>query len=143
MPTRPFLKLLALCALLPFLLFATYAKSLLLDESDESTHICLYPGDTLTIKLVSNPTTGFTWTNPESPTNLALLSSKSTRDPADPVGAPGFQVFSFNATAPGESVLVLKYLRPFEKNTPPAKMFHLFITIEARPALNQALAPKA
>jgi predicted secreted protein len=143
MPTRPFLKFLSLCVLLSMFLFAAAAKTLLLDESDENTHICLYPGDILTIKLISNPTTGYTWTNPESPTNIELLSSSSTRGSADPSGAPSFQVFSFNARRAGESVLILKYVRPFEQNTPPAKMFHLFITVEVRPALNQSLAPKA
>jgi inhibitor of cysteine peptidase len=143
MLTRPSLKLLSMVALFVLLLFGTNAKTLLLDESDENTHICLYPGDLLTIKLISDPATGFTWTNPESPVSLELLSSKSMPGSADRAGAPGYQVFSFNATKPGDSTLVLKYLRPFEKNTPPAKMFRLFITVEARPALSQAAQPKA
>jgi predicted secreted protein len=139
MPTRSFRRILPLClALLPLSLFVANAKTILVDESDDSSHICLYTGDILTIKLVSNPSTGYSWTNTDSPSNLDLLSSKSTPGSADGSGAPGYQTFSFKATRPDESTLVLNSLRPFEKSTPPAKRFRLSITVEPRPAFLQA-----
>lgn len=139
MPTRPLVRFLSLCILLlTLLLLVTDAKTLLLDESDDNSQLCLYSGDLLAIKLVSNPTTGYSWTNPDSPSNLELLSSKSERGSSGRPGAPGFQVFSFKATKPGDSTLVLTYLRPFEKDTPPTKTFRLTITVEPRPAYMQA-----
>lgn len=142
MPTRSFRKILPLClALLPLSLFVANAKTILVDESDDSSHICLYTGDILMTKLASNPTTGYSWTNTDSPSNLDLLSSKSTPGSADRSGAPGYQTFSFKATRPDESTLVLNYLRPFEKNTPPAKRFRLSVTVEPRPAFLQASSP--
>lgn len=139
MPTRRLARLLSLfILLLPLSLFLTEAKTLLLDESDDNSHLCLYSGDLLAIKLVSNPTTGYSWTNLDSPSNLELLSSKSERPSSDRPGAPGFQVFSFKATKPGDSALILSYLRPFEKDAPPARKFRLTITVEPRPAYMQA-----
>jgi inhibitor of cysteine peptidase len=144
MPSRPFSRFLLLFALLlPLFFFVCDAKTLYLDDSDENSHLCLYTGDTLTIKLISNPTTGYSWTNADSPSNLELLASRSSPGTADRLGAPGYQTFSFRATKPDESTLVLNYLRPFEKNTPPAKRFRLFITVEARPAVSQLTSPKA
>jgi inhibitor of cysteine peptidase len=139
MLTRFFGKVLPLClALLPLFLFVADAKTVLLDESDDSSHICLYTGDILTIKLASNPTTGYSWTNTDSPSNLELLSSKSTPGSADRAGAPGYQTFSFRATKPDQSTLVLNYLRPFEKNTAPVKRFRLSLTVEPRPSFLHA-----
>ncbi len=115
-------------------LFATPAKTLLLDEADDNSHLCLYVGDLVSIKLVSNPSTGYSWGKPENIAHLRLISAQSEKGSTDGMGAAGFQVFSLKATEPGESRLVLGYARPFEKNTPAVKTFHLSITIEARPA---------
>lgn len=38
-------------------------------------------------------------------------------------GAPGYQSFTFRATEAGDATLTLHYLRPFERNTPPAGLF--------------------
>ena len=143
MLTRNFLKIFPLCfALIALVLFVADAKTILVDESDDSSHICMYTGDILTIRLVSNPTTGYSWTNTDSPSNLELLSSKSTPGQADTAGAPGYQTYSFKATKPDQSTLILNYIRPFEKNTPPAKRFRLSITVEERPAFLQASSAK-
>lgn len=144
MPTRSFGNLFPpLLALFSFSFFVADAKTILVDESDDSSHICLYTGDVLTIKLVSNPTTGYSWTNSDSPSNLDLLSSKSVPGSADRSGAPGYQTFSFKATKPDHSTLVLNYLRPFEKNTPPVKRFRLTLTVEPRPAFLNANSARA
>lgn len=140
MPARSLVRFLSLCILLlPVSLFVTDAKTLLLDESDDNSHLWLYSGDLLAIRLASNPTTGYSWSNPDSPVNLELLSSKSERGSSDSPGASGFQVFSFKATKPGDSALILTYLRPFEKDTPPVKKFRLTITVEPRPAYMEAV----
>jgi inhibitor of cysteine peptidase len=118
-------------------LFVAQGKTLLLDDSDDNSHICLYVGDTLTIRLASNPTTGFSWGQPEV-THLQALSSDSEPGTSKRAGAPGFQTFSFKATEEGESTLTLNYFRPFEKATPPAKIFLLFVTIEPRPIVTKS-----
>lgn len=141
MPRQMWRKFLALFVLLfPLFLFVAQAKTLLLDDADDNSHICLYVGDTLTIKLPSNRTTGYSWGQPESGAHLELLSTKQEQAATDRVGAPGFQVFSFKATETGVSTLTLNYFRPFEKDTPPVKTFLVSLTIEARPFVAQNAA---
>jgi inhibitor of cysteine peptidase len=139
MINRYFLRFLSCGALLsPLLLFVAAAKTIPLDESDNRSHICLYTGHVLTIKLACNPTTGFSWGQTDFPTNLELLSSKSEPGATDRVGAPGAQVFSFKASKAGESTLTLNNSRPFEKNLPSAKTFRLTLTVQTRPASSDA-----
>jgi inhibitor of cysteine peptidase len=132
-------KLFALFVLVfPLFLFVAQGKTLLLDDSDDSSHICMYVGDTLTIKLSSNPTTGYSWGQPQGLANLELLSTKTEQGSSDSMGSPGFQIFSFKATGAGVSTLTLNYFRPFEKNTPPVKTYLLSLTIEPRPLVQNA-----
>ena len=95
--------------------FAASAKTLLLNEADDNSHPCLYVRDLVSIKLVSNPTTGYSWRKPENIAHLKLISAQSEKGSTDRIGAAGFQVFSLKATEAGESKLVLGYARPFEK----------------------------
>jgi inhibitor of cysteine peptidase len=134
--------LVLLMLLLSLFLFVAQAKTLLLDDSDDSSHLCLYVGDTVRIKLASNPTTGYSWGQPEGIAHLQLLSTQPAQDSSDRVGAPGFQIFSFKATEAGESTLTLNYFRPFEKNTPSAKTFLVTLTIEPRPFIASNVPPK-
>ena len=119
-----------------FAVFMVQSKSLLLSESDDNSHICLYVGDTIKIKLVSNPTTGYSWARPELGSQLELVSSQVERPSSDRAGSPGYQVFSFKAREVGDCTVTLNYLRPFEKNTPPVKVFHVSVRVEARPTKN-------
>jgi inhibitor of cysteine peptidase len=119
--------------LLMFSILVTPAKTLLLDDSDVNSHICLYVGDTLTLKLSSNPSTGYSWGKPDNLLHFRLIASKAQHGSSTNLGAHGFQLFTWHATEPGESSLALNYFRPFEKNSPPMKTFHLSFTVEPRP----------
>jgi len=119
--------------LLIFSVLVTPAKTLLLDDFDDNSHIYLYVGDTLTLKLSANPSTGYSWGKPDNLLHFRLIASKAQQGSSTNPGAPGFQVFTWHATEPGESALTLNYFRPFEKSTPPVKTFHLSFTVEPRP----------
>ena len=56
---------------------AIFAKTLLLDDSDNNTHVGLYVGDTLSVKLKSNVTTGYNWSAKDLPAALKLLVTKN------------------------------------------------------------------
>jgi inhibitor of cysteine peptidase len=130
-----------LVLLSPLFLLVTPGKTLLLDDSDNNSHLCLYVGDTLTIKLSSNPSTGYSWGQPEV-SHLQLTSTDSEPGSSKRVGEPGFETFSFKATEAGESTLTLTYFRPFEKDKPPAQTFLLFLTIEERPFVTKGSSAK-
>ena len=122
-------------ALLAFAVLAviTVGKTTLCDESDNDTRVLLYVGDTLSIRLKSNVTTGYSWNIAELPNTLRAVDSQAESGKSGRVGEPGFQFFTFSATTPGESTLKLNYFRPFEKDSPPAKTFRLSVSVEPRP----------
>ncbi|MDD5338353.1 MAG: protease inhibitor I42 family protein [Dehalococcoidales bacterium] len=79
--------------------------------------VTLNAGDTLTVKLGSNPTTGFNWDD-AAIGNTAVIEQVS-RDYLEPtasgiVGAPGTDVWAFRAKAAGTTTIQFNYSRPWE-----------------------------
>jgi inhibitor of cysteine peptidase len=132
MKKQPFVKHIGLVALIAILAATLSAKTLFLEESDNNTHICMNPGDTLVIKLESNVTTGYSWSiaTPASP--LERLASDKERPKDAPPGAGGFQTFRFKAKSEGDATLELKYFRPFEKDKPAAKTYKITVSVTAK-----------
>jgi inhibitor of cysteine peptidase len=122
-----------LILVLSLLALIAAGKTMLLDETDNHTRVVLYVGDAISVKLTSNPTTGFSWSVANLPAVLQQLESKTETGKGGRAGESGFQYFTFKAKAAGESTLKLNYARPFEKNSPPAKTFFVSISIEPRP----------
>jgi inhibitor of cysteine peptidase len=111
--------------------FIATGKTMLLDERDNNTRVALYVGDIVSVRLKSNMTTGYRWNTKDLPSSLQQIESKGEPGKGGRVGEAGFQTFTFKAVASGESALRLNYFRPFERDTPPAKTFHLLLSIEA------------
>ena len=90
-------------------------------------------GKKMEISLKGNPTTGFNW-------RMADLKSESVKadgkgeyvpDKNDPprVGSGGKFVFKFIAAKPGKATLNFEYLRPWEKDKPPAEKFSVNVIV--------------
>ncbi|MCM8790478.1 MAG: protease inhibitor I42 family protein [Candidatus Omnitrophica bacterium] len=83
------------------------------------------------ITLLSNATTGYSW-QVISPTDTKILRKYySVYNPAAAglVGAPGQQIFTFRAIAPGTAVIKLVYLRPWEGLQKDSKPFSVTIHV--------------
>ncbi len=89
-------------------------------------------GDTFTIPLEANHTTGYSWRLAQQPDPAILkqLGEKYDEDSSGGVGAGGVETWTFQAMAKGTATLVFEYARPFEKNVPPAKTSKFRITIQ-------------
>jgi inhibitor of cysteine peptidase len=89
-------------------------------------------GDTFTIPLEANHTTGYSWrlAQPLDPAILKQLSEKYDEDNSGRMGAGGVETWTFQAMAKGVTTLVFEYARPFDKNVPPAKTSKFKITIQ-------------
>ena len=88
-------------------------------------------GDVLEVRLSSNPTTGFDWYVHKQSTALLKLSSQSQTDATQPgVGRPIVQIFKFEPSGTGAGVLLLHYVRSWEKPDPNEEQFSLHVTIE-------------
>jgi inhibitor of cysteine peptidase len=91
---------------------------------DNGRQVSLRVGNTMIVRLESNPSTGYGWapmgTVPDFLTQQGQGSFESGSTGA--VGAPGTQSLMFFAAQPGSGTLALAYVRPWE-NTQPAKTF--------------------
>ena len=81
----------------------------------EAKSVTVRTGDTLVVILESNASTGYTWSLTSEPDPSVMTSAgKQIQPPATPMpGAPGQQVFTFSAAAPGTTEFTLTYAQPF------------------------------
>lgn len=93
--------------------------------------IALRIGDTLLLRLRSNPGTGYSWARGEPAAEAMVLVDSSYAAPATTaVGAPGEQLFRFLGKTPGSATLGLYYSRPWETGVAPGDsvVIHLRVT---------------
>jgi len=100
-------------------------------DADKGGTVRLKVGETLEVRLKSNPSTGFMWYIQAKSTPLLKLASQSETEPTKPgVGRPIFQIFKFEARQSGEGVLLLHYVRSWEKPVPDEEQFDLHVQVE-------------
>ena len=88
-------------------------------------------GDTLSVVLDSNPSTGYSWAVQRLQGGiLEQLGEPETRSQGDLLGAGGEVVFRFEAARRGQTELFLVYRRPFESNVAPAATFSVTVSVE-------------
>ncbi|MEM8549962.1 MAG: protease inhibitor I42 family protein [Verrucomicrobiota bacterium] len=93
-------------------------------------------GDTLNVSLPQNPTTGYSWNSigvmDGVLTRQGNAQTKSlTTDGNNPqlIGAPSETVWTYQATEAGEAKLEYEYVRSWEKNTQPSKVFTVKVIV--------------
>lgn len=106
-----------------------------LTNSDNNSNTTLKVGDTLTVVLNSNPSTGYSW-------KVSAVDEKVLQPVGEPQfslgsktpvpGAGGTQTFTFNAAGKGKTTLTLIYVRPWETNVTPTPndQFSVNVTVE-------------
>ncbi len=90
------------------------------------------PGRIITLSLDSNPTTGFSWQLVGIPDKKVLRFVNRGYVPLtqDKIGSPGVEKWSFRTLESGQTVIVLEYRRPWEKDLPAAKREEYSIFVE-------------
>jgi inhibitor of cysteine peptidase len=99
---------------------------------DAGRQVELARGQTLVLTLESNPSTGYSWAVTRGDeTVLHQAGDPVFRQGGAPgvVGAPGAEVFRFEAVAAGAVDLELGYRRPWEAGQPPARTFSARIVV--------------
>ena len=93
----------------------------------------LQVGQSLTLTLPSNPTTGYRWLV-QNPANSILRSLGpevySHPEDAGVVGSAGQSVWRYQAQATGEGHLILVYQQPWAPEVRPVKTFDCAITVK-------------
>ena len=90
------------------------------------------PGS-LTVKLGSNPTTGYEWADAEI-SNAAVITQKS-HDYVGPedtelMGAPGTDVWVFDSKATGSATIKFSYSQPWETSEPGTFTLTINVTVK-------------
>ena len=143
-PQRSWLSTLSPSTLFLFVLLAValfsqaaFAATKTITDADKGSTVHLKTGDTLELRLNSNPTTGFMWYLKKESTRLLKLAGQSETKPPElaagqpvMVGQPIVQVFEFLAKQPGDGVLLLHYVRSWEAPSPDEQQFQVHIVVE-------------
>jgi inhibitor of cysteine peptidase len=102
-------------------------------EQDAGKTIQLKVGQTITVSLTGNMTTGYTWEGQNL--DVALLDQigemEYHAEQTGAVGSGGTYSYNFRAVKAGSTTLHMIYHRTFEKNTPPLRTFEVNIEITA------------
>jgi inhibitor of cysteine peptidase len=106
------------------------AGMLTVTEADNGRELTLSRGDTLEVSLPATSGTGYTWQPAPIADSLAkpVGEMKFKTDHAIP-GASGNQIFRYLVDESGTGTIEMRYIRPWEKDTPPAKVFKLLLIV--------------
>ncbi|GMU57005.1 MAG: hypothetical protein AMXMBFR33_61510 [Candidatus Xenobia bacterium] len=106
-------------------------------SSDNGKTIKVAPGTRITVRLESNPSTGYQWTLPTPPDPKVVKMLSSQHDAAaDPgkdeepvVGAPGTETWVYQATGVGTATVTMTYMRVFAPKDNPSD-FSFTVVVE-------------
>lgn len=110
----------------------------MMSKGDKTPITVKAPGE-FSIKIESNPTTGYSWAMQplkENEKNLVKFKEQKVEEPGEEsrkerlLGAPTYEIFTFEALAPGKAVIELHYRKPWEKDVLPIQKHKVIVTIE-------------
>lgn len=108
-----------------------------IDELVNNNHIekqvDIAAGDTLTVTLGSNPTTGFSWDDNAQVSDEFVLNQTNHEYHApdtDVLGAAGNDEWTFKALKAGETTVKLEYSRPWEGGEKGEWTFNLTVKVK-------------
>jgi inhibitor of cysteine peptidase len=102
------------------------------DISSSGKDITMTAGDTLTITLESNATTGFSWNENTNIGDVTVIQQTDHKyqPPAVAIpGAGGNEIWKLKALKSGSSTISMEYRRPFEPNAAPTNTFTLTVIV--------------
>jgi predicted secreted protein len=109
-------------ALLMIFVFGHGAVSQNAVNNESASNLFEKAGDTFSIVLDSNRTTGYKWDLVSISNRKIILYVRNEYKPVKTalIGAGGMEYWHFKAIKPGKAVVTMKYSRPWEKNKKPA-----------------------
>lgn len=110
------------------------AEKYRLNEGLNGRTMILKKGEGFSLRLRSNPTTGYSWKlSSMDKSILELIENKFIKEEnkkQKTVGSGGTDFFFFKAVGAGKTKLKIDYVRPWEKFAKPAKTFNLEVRVE-------------
>jgi len=125
-------QLVLLASVLLVLIFAAgCAKNVEVNQEMNGGSVVLEEGQTLVLKLASNPTTGYDWEIVDL--NGAILEQVGEVDYKSDsalIGSGGVNTYTFKTVGSGNMQLSLVYHRSWEKDIPPIETYELDVTVK-------------
>ena len=114
-----------------------FAATKVVTDADKGGDVQIKAGDTLEVRLNANPSTGYIWYVHPKSTALLRLTGQTQTKPPEPgegqpmmVGQPIVQIFTFQSKRKGDGILLLHYVRSWEKPALGEVQFTLHVVIE-------------
>lgn len=104
----------------------------LLNQKQISRSVSLSVGDTLTVTLGTNASTGFHWAEKmliSDPKVIAQTGHQVVAGAADKPGAPGKEVWTLEAKAPGNTTVSTTYGRPWPNGEKDSWVFSANVSV--------------
>ncbi len=98
-------------------------------DADNGKFITLQKGQTFSLKLTENPSTGYSWQLHLSK-GLKLVSDEYTPGSSGALGASGTHVWTIKAVKNGYQQVNAVHKRPSEKTTPQDKTFRVGVIVK-------------
>lgn len=101
------------------------------DYMNPNSKIKVMVGKEFSLVLASNPTTGYSWqlAQPLEAQTVALVTNTFQPPNTQLVGAGGEEIWKFKALSAGQTIISLKYVRPWEKDKDPVKIMKLMVVV--------------
>jgi inhibitor of cysteine peptidase len=107
------------------------AGMIAITEADNGREFTLSRGDVLEVLLTATSGTGYTWQAvPIADALVRQVGEMKFRADRQIPGASGHQVFRFSVEESGTGSVEFRYVRPWEKDTPPAKVFKILLIVK-------------
>jgi inhibitor of cysteine peptidase len=106
------------------------ASMVFVSQDENGQEFTLERGDALEISLPVTSGSGYTWqAEPVAGGIVTQVGDPEIKRSSATPGATGHQIFHFARGAAGTGILELRYLRPWEKDKLPAKVFKINLTV--------------
>jgi predicted secreted protein len=76
------------------------------DQNEQTLHVS--PGDIIRLELEENPTTGYSWSSPETDSFLSMMKNDYSLHQARGIGSGGMRTIEMKVEQSGSSSLQLK-----------------------------------
>jgi inhibitor of cysteine peptidase len=103
------------------------------NQKDISREITVSAGDSFKIKLESNVTTGFSWPEQAQISDAAVLEQTDheyIEPDSELMGAPGEEVWTFEALKKGTATISMDYSQPWEGGDKAEWTFEVTVTVK-------------
>ena len=102
-----------------------------LEQADNGKTVDLKTGDTFTVSLEGNPTTGYSWEVAGiEPAIVELVGEPDYKSDSNLIGSGGMFKFTFKTVAPGTSNVKLVYHRAWEEEIAPLYEYGVVVNVK-------------